>query len=525
MLPEDSPPVNHPLRRHGPLLALVAVGLALRAWQVDWGLPHPYHPDEPGVLVHVLPMLEGDLVVRTYVHGPLQKYLVWIVASVAGVDPEDPWAMVRLAYIGRWLSVVAGTCTIPAAWALARPLVPAGWALLAAALVAVMPLPVTLSRYAVTDPWLALFFTLATALAVQCTVDPRPRWWALGGVCTGLALGAKISAAVLGLPWAVAVAAVAMRGARRHALVGAAAALGGLLAGLVVAYPSLPWSWEEFRLSLRMASRQAAEQGHRGIRLGPEEVGWLFYPRTALAPVLGPVAAIAGLYGLGASVLRRRSGDLVLLAAALPYLVIIEAAYKVPPAPDRYALPLVGPVAVWIALGTALLAFRLPWERAGRVLATVLVLAWPVVDVVGLAADLPRDTRDEAARWMVDNLPAGARIVRPGLSFYQPALDERFNDEQVDRFDARHADYVVLSSFSVDRWLEHPDQDPEMTALIRSVRGMQQVFVARPRWRTYQFHEPVIEIHAVSDRPRIRLPAESPHRPGPPPGWGRRRPQ
>jgi len=502
MVPEDDAPVNRDPTTTRLLWAVVAVGFAVRAWHVGWGLPRHYHPDEPGVLAHVSRMLHGDLVMHTYIHGPLQKYVIWLVATLlrpVGVSVSGD-ALYRL---GRWLSVIVGTLAAPATFALARPVVRGRWALLAAAFVAVLPLSVTLSRYAVTDPWLGLFYTLSAAFAVRAATAPDWKVWSLGGLTLGLALGCKLSALGLGVPWAVALGYLGGREGWRAAARGTGASAGGLLLGLALGYPTLPWSLATFQHDVLGAASQAAVAGHQGTRLGPAEVGWLYYVRTVLAPVIGPIAGAAGVLGIGLSVRRHRPGDVVLLAATLPYLAVIESAYVVLPSPERYALPLAGPIAVWVALGTAALARAAAWRRRGIALAVVVVLAWPAVDTLGLALDLGTDTRDEATAWLRDHVTPDARIASFGLRAYLPSLPPRARTISLREDGRTRPDFVVLTSMSTDRWLRYPDQAPARTHLLQWVRSGTLLYAARPGWRTYQFNEPVIEVWRP---PASRLP-------------------
>ena len=58
------------------LIAIVALGLALRLWNIDWGLPFVYHPDEPLSINGAIRMLKtGDLNPHNFHWGSILHYL------------------------------------------------------------------------------------------------------------------------------------------------------------------------------------------------------------------------------------------------------------------------------------------------------------------------------------------------------------------------------------------------------------------------------------------------------------------
>jgi len=61
------------------VLVLSVVGLALRVWGIQHGLPHPTtRPDEREVLDHTAQFATGDLNPRWFIYPPFYFHLTWL---------------------------------------------------------------------------------------------------------------------------------------------------------------------------------------------------------------------------------------------------------------------------------------------------------------------------------------------------------------------------------------------------------------------------------------------------------------
>ena len=114
----------------------------------------------------------------------------------------------------------------------------------------------------------------------------------------------------------------------------------------------------------------------------------LFYVRVALARrgaflLDSPYPLIAWAFpelaraaGVVVMLRRRLHSDWILLAAIVPHYFIIEWAWLIPPSPQRYVLPLVGPylLAVAIALDTLLARTRTAYGRTVVLISSTLLL-------------------------------------------------------------------------------------------------------------------------------------------------------
>ena len=193
------------------LLAVLLLALGLRVWGLGFGLPAVAHDDEWYYCATAASCLErGTVKVTTsppyepYMNPTGFTFLVALAelpldASLGGPGGEGTRARYRAHrgryhLAGRWVSALLGVLGVLATWLLARSFLGPRPALLAAALLAVAPLHVRDSHFAVCDVAAAAWMTAAVAV---WRTWRTPRGAALAGVCLGVAGGTKFSAGLL----------------------------------------------------------------------------------------------------------------------------------------------------------------------------------------------------------------------------------------------------------------------------------------------------------------------------------------
>jgi uncharacterized membrane protein len=346
---------------------------------------------------------------------PLYYVLAWLWSQLFGTGE------VAL----RALPALAGTATIPVAWALGRRLGGDRAGIAAAALVAVNPMLVWFSQEARAYALLALLGALSALLWLRALQAPRASRLAGWGVVAALALATHYFAIFLVGPQALwlALRAPTLR-ARLTALalpVAAAAALAPLAFGQR-ANDSAAFIGES-GLARRLA--QVPKQFLVGYDAPLETLLALASALALLAGVAGLVRLLAGRAGVPA---RARADALrlaVITAAALavPVLLALAGEDHVVTRNVLATLPL---AAALLGAGIAAAAAVAPWPTAAA-LAAACGLA--LVAVVGVAADpaLQRDDWRGAARALAP-AAAGERVIvsSPGalvpLRYYLPGL-------------------------------------------------------------------------------------------------------
>lgn len=390
------------------LLAIVALGTALRAYRIDWGLPKFIFFDS---LVHFVQpaaaiLVEGDLAPRVFVHPPATTYVLAALGALwSAVHGKTPGSA-DLELLGRALMTAESAATIVLLYLLARRLIGTRGALLASAAFALSPLHVLEAHRTHADAGMLL---LALASAHQAVVardggSLRRLYlaFALAGLSgavkyTGLTSGSV--AAWLALTWQGATP----RKRVRMALVGAA--ISALAFALAVS--PLLVRWRKFVGTLGLLAHVGVFVGQPGQNLQGD--AWFYapwiHPLVAALPYgVGWAVYLAGLAGLALLAGSRRARGPV-FAAVVPFFALQGAAET--PVP-RYFLPLLP----WVCLGAGH-AIASVWRRsaaAGRGVAA-LVLGYTLVLTVSQCLRIggPADVVAERLGAQIVATPVGRR--------------------------------------------------------------------------------------------------------------------
>jgi len=472
----------------------------MRAYHVDFGLPANFHPDEVPATQQVARAVKaGRFFLHSYHHPPLLRQFAWVAAmAFQRLSPVEGEALAtRITLIMRWISVLAGTLSVAAVFAMARRFLEPAWSLLAAALWATSPITVFQSKYATPDMLMCLLLLLGWYLALKVAEQPRLLGYAATGCVCALAIAAKYNAVFVIFSVAAAhwLAAPARRPVAARAAVALAAGVG---LGMLLGFPLLISEWGDF---LRTAMSEAEHQfvrGHRGIKVRGSDYGYIFHFVRSVWPATGVILLPAILLGLLHWIATGSRQKWILLAAALPYYLAMEQVLKNTFSPQRYVLPLL-PIYFLAAAGAAAaVSARLGSTARARVLAgfslATVLLMWPAYRSVRLLATMEPDTRSRAAGWLVDNVPQGASVAIGGLvSFYPPLSRREF--PLLMQFGRGAPAYSVASSFDYEEAFEHPDQTRSAFEFYTAMFTSQElIFEAAPAYDSYMFHNPTIKV-------------------------------
>jgi 4-amino-4-deoxy-L-arabinose transferase-like glycosyltransferase len=483
------------------LLGVLAVAAALRFWHLGHGIPFAPGVDEPVVMQHVLAILRtGDYNPHFFHYPGLAFYLhvpVAVLRFITGAldgrwRSVDGMTIDDLYLWSRALTAALGTLTV-----LLVHQVGLRWGarhgLLAAGLMAVMPMHVRESHYALTDVPTTFFVVLAWL--VSLVAHERGRWgaFAAAGACAGLATAIKYPAALaLLLPLVAAWMTVPLRPSRLH---GALAAAGAFAAAYLLTAPytvlDLPGflnSFGELMQSFRL--REAAL-----------EAGWLVYLKH-LRINLGWPAALLAAGGLVLAVVRAVKGPgrvrwvlLVLFPAVfLGYMARRHLIYA------RYILPIVPFACTLVAIAVVSGVSQLRRFDIPRLPRTLLIVALtvaavlpPLLTSIGYLKMIGRPSTPQAAfEWIAAHVPPGAAFVIERHEIWLP--EGRYRSAHVPRLTYRSLDdyrrdgvrYLVATSSNYGAVLEDPARDPELSSayrtLFRQTRELARFAPSEGRW-------------------------------------------
>lgn len=409
---------------------VLVLAFAVRAWRLGWGLEHGLSfPDELAFWKTYLfafaspgwSSLFGHSLFYPTLYGYASGVAVVFARAVGWIPPgEDLHAALLVA---RSVSVAASVATVAVVGVTAASAYGRTVGVIAAALMASIPIEAMQTHYASCDSLLGT--TVALLLLAGCAFTRRrttPRA-ALCGACVGLAFATKYNAlAFAAVPaWVVLEVALAERSAKRVATL-ALAALGGFVLATVVACP--PWIFETDRVvgQMRWVNFMSTGGDWRpaNAHLSPD-VGWrgspYLYRLVASLPfALGWPLALVAVAGVGFAVVRRAPADRVLLVGVAAYVVLLG---QTSVSFTRYLVPLLPALAILAARALA----ALPVRGGVRAAIALAIVGYGFALGFSQVARFSYDQQIAVARWIRDTFP---RESWPDLGVVVPAQPARY---------------------------------------------------------------------------------------------------
>jgi len=483
-----------PSRRWFGLGVILLVGLGLRVWGLQWGLPakgpffhgSSYHPDEIELFEglrelswHRKQFYPTNLAMLS--RGTLQIYLVggavgiaypWLVISRdREVYKKDPGALARLYLVGRAVSVAQSLAAIAALFWLGTLL--ANWRVGtgAAVLMAVAPIQVVNAHYISTDSAFCLYLILLVIASYYIFKTATWQSYLTAGLLWGLLTANKYNAASTGL---IVFIAHFLSDSPKKSVRSLAALVA--VAGVVffVSTPAVVFGFHDLRQALLHSYR---------INIGRR---FLMYDGGYPANAVRFYCWDAGLYGLGLPLLLVCFAGVVYTAthfsrvhwlwvpwAVVFLLMLFQTGWRL----VRWIMPLTP----FLFLEAARLwddaALWRRWKPVRSVL-TALALGYTTLySCAYVQAMTTPDTRDLSSDWIAQHIPRGARIAMSDTPYFwtptifqspyyhpdeaQALRQERGYEmsyllpslEELWKADPTH---VILTTYDIDVYLRNP---------------------------------------------------------------------
>ncbi len=487
------------------LPAIVLLAVFLRFSHLDFGLPAFYHPDEIPKL-NALQAMEsrGDLNPRYFYHPSGLLYSAYFLSKFFGLLSLDYNASSLIVLGGRTASALAGTLSVLLVFLIGKQLFSRTVGLWAAALLAVFPLHVTVSRYMKEDALLTCAMLLVFSCSVLAAKKESIQWLLLSALCVGVATSLKytgaLSVILLLLPLALLAPKFLISKKTFFFLV-----LGALLS-LIAFFAITPYALLDYPTFLKDLGYEArhVSTGHSEV-ISPWSEFWLYHFRRSLTFGVGAPLAFLCICSLG-FLLKLRKKELLLLALLAFALYLVAEASPSKPAPqaERYIVPVLPFMTLFVA-GT-LSYLRRP---AAACLLLSLAFLWPLVSSFRLLADIEPDTRQRMGEWIEKNIEPGRTIVLDWKP-YNPELDtEQYKIEffpvamvatrlDAESLESMGADYLLLSSLWYDRYFSQPNADLVTKRKFERLFSEEKlVHRVEPGFRTYGFHNPELRFYAL----------------------------
>jgi 4-amino-4-deoxy-L-arabinose transferase-like glycosyltransferase len=456
-------------------LAIVVVAAAvLRFWAIGRGIPYAVQIDEPEIVERALNMMRsGSLHPHFFDYPGLSLYVqlaVSIARFIAGAIGGEWYTLAQATsgsfYLwGRAVTAMFGVVTVLVVYQIGMRW-GARHALLAAGLMAVLPLHVRYSHFVLTDTPLTFFVALTFLLSLAAHERGTLGSFAAAGASAGLAAATKYNGGTaLIMPVIACWMTVPLPPGRLKTMLATVAASG--LAFLLLA----PYTILDLPGFLDSFARLAHQ--YRAATIG--ESLWVLYFKYLVRHAFGWPATLLAFGGMGLGFVRLVRGPgrvRWMLAVVFPVVYyamlttqkIVFARYLLPLTPSVCLLAAIGVVS-----GVSLLRrYEIPRAPRTALIAalTIAALLPPMLIAVRGDRDMARaNTIDQAYSWILQNIPAGSSIVleRRGLLLpgqYRTSYVGQLRLKTYDQWRDEGAQYLVASSDAYGAVMTAPQQYP-----------------------------------------------------------------
>jgi 4-amino-4-deoxy-L-arabinose transferase-like glycosyltransferase len=457
--------------RVGLACALLAAAL-LRMWSLGHGIPYSPGVDEPEIMDRAVRMIHtGDFNPHFFDYPSLYIYIQAVVAVVRFLlgAVRGEWASLAAAttsdfYLwGRAVTALLGVATV---WVIYLGGLRWGarTALLAAALLAVMPLHVRESHYVLTDVPVTFFVTLTFVLSLRAHERSTMSAFVLAGIVTGLAAATKYTGGIaLVMPLLACWMTPSTRPSR---FLTSVAIVGSMLGAFLLA---APYTFLDLPTFLNQFAKLAAAYKSAPISPDPPALLYLKHLRNAWQ---WP-ASLMVIGGLVMGIVRAVKGPGRVkwtLALVFPVLyfwfvsrqTIVFARYLLPIVP-MLSLLAAGAVVSGVSL---LRRYEIPRSARNALIVALVLLAIvpPSYRAIAFDADASRVwTTQQAYEWTRQQLPKGSRIAietREVLlpETYQVQYVKQLRLETPDMYRSANLDYLIASSQVYGPYVNDPQR-------------------------------------------------------------------
>jgi 4-amino-4-deoxy-L-arabinose transferase-like glycosyltransferase len=416
------------------LYLIIVMALALRFWGISFGLPSLNDPDEPLFVVSSLTLIVGKTLNPGWFGHPgtttiyalaIIDLLIVALAMLSGKFASleafttyiysDP----SILFIGgRMFMAVCGIATIILTYMVAKRLLNERIGLIAAAILAFMPLHISFSQIIRTDMQAAMFMLLAILSTIRIARDGRWQDFALTGVIIGAAVATKWpSAMVITAPIAVGLINAHEKPDAVLGVLKNLAMMGAL--SIVALFVISPYLLIEYREVIDNLLGEFQDH-HVGSTGGSFTANMASYIFGTLRETFGTIGGIISAIGL---ILCLRTGRLrvaLLILPAAAFFIFISLQTLIW---DRWLVPLLPFFALYAA--TAIDRFtdavKQKFGENMAQLANAPLLAALILPMIATShaqtTERLNDTRNQASDWARANMPSGSKILVEHLAF------------------------------------------------------------------------------------------------------------
>jgi len=495
------------------IVAILALGAALRLWGIGGGLPLHPNLDEPHIMDRAFQMMKtGNFDPQGFYDYPtLPMYMSAAVMSVRFLDgaQHHEWRTLNDVWSGQfylWCRAAIALLSVLTIYIVYRAGIRWGSAaaIVAALLMAVQPQLTQYAHYVLADSPMTFFVALAMLLSLCAAETGLWTWFLCAGIAAGLATATKYNGALAILMPLAALVALPSDSALRWRTAAALAVIAGAVAGFVIAAPytvlNLPAFLNGFGDLLSKYPPPA--EGKYDIYLKhirtvfvPPSIGSDYYlSRIAATP--GFLLLLAGGITIAVQMRARqtRAAAFAILLFPVAYFWFVSNQGGVSMTFDRYQQAIWPALSIWFGVGVIFVRDLVTGPRGSAarrrivlavLLSTLLVPAYHAYAEAQSLAEV--QTAELAGQWLLDHVRKGAEpvVVESDWIHLPPVLKSGNTNSligaPIEAYRAQGAVYLVTCSCETEKYFDRPEQHPAEVAAYKRIYAATDVVAAFSR--------------------------------------------
>ena len=517
------------------LFIIVLMGICVRIWGIDWGLPDIFEEATPMRKAWAFWGWETgklDLNPHFFNYPTFYFYVQFFVqilyflvglltglfSSLVDFKTHVDQDLSTVVVLGRLTTAAFGAATLFVAFVLGKKLWNEKIGLLAAFFLAFNTLHVEYSMRISVDVPLT-FFVMFSYVYIYLVYDrSKLKDYIIAGVSIGLAIGTKYTAAFLLIPlfFAHVLSLKKHKKSIQKCVIDRKIIMGVLMAGLFF-FVASPFCLIDFRSFWRDFSYEHRHMNVGHLNIADGGFSWFDYLVVSLKRSMGIPLQVLSVCGVLFACYKHNRKDLILLCFPVLYFLVVGSwAMRA----DRYLLPIIPFLFILAArlLHDGIYSIRLkqPVKNSLFAASALILIVGPGIRIANMQSQRMRsDTRTIAKHWIEENIPKGSTIA---MEFYGPQLrSEDYATVTIpvdvvrpeicevfyDRNWYLHSDYIIISSYIYDRFIkdpsrfhtqhafyEHIENDHDLVKTFDSENGTgPKLKIYKPKTKTYTIHK------------------------------------
>ena len=505
------------------MIVIISLGFLIRIYGINFGKPYLYHIDEwklvnqAGQLLNIK-NLSKEVLLGIGTYPPFFTYILAFAFAVFGVAglvfgkfssvaaivefyQIDPFTF---HLIGRNISVIMGTATIPLIYLIGKHMYNKKVGLIAALFLTFIFIHVRNSHYCTVDIPTTFFVILAFYFMTLILKENRLKNSIWASIFSGFAIATKYNSLFIVVPLGLAhlMTYTIKKFSIKKRLLNKKLIISIVLVciSFMIACPLIIVDAKKYLPTVQdnVASQKKGKVGFDGSGFfsyitGAQREGFSFSSRNSLAGGMGRPLMIISLVSLLFCFYRHKREDLLLLSfPVLLYILHGNMNYKA----MRHILPIIPFLSVMGAIGIVEITNKIQ-KRKEQIADTVLALIVAII-VIPMAIDVvkhdnmltKKDTRTLTVEWFEENVESGSSVA---IEFYHPQL-QNINEEfqtigpkKINNFvDNNHKEYMVYDTNYL-KFLWGPDRIVEKDP-IQIVSENQIQYLVLDNWTSGRFY-------------------------------------